>query len=565
MVATALAVVPSVSGNTVASSTLVFEGPLTDNLDGTFSGTIMAAQDFDVYAKVGSIVNSDDSSIDGQPVGADHDPYPLWYPDVPDAALGGPGDQSYDGEYYALHLNGDTWEVWYLATEGDPTSGPGNYNGDPYNPIYGCMDWQNMYAVEYDQNWEQQWSGKYEDIKLQYPGFDVQINDIGNGNYQVILTPGFGDQPQDSEESEDINTAVTIAGGGTGDNVGGWEFPIIKAKWEVTNNNQQDDDPSTDGTQVIPNVGGKKTIQFYAAILSGSANIHDTNVGSVYAYVYHPDCSYKYKVPMDLVSKNTGQNRWANVITNNPSVVKYADGYNESEVTEEISQYLSCKIYYGEAEIDYCQPAGYYKVGVRAFDGYDWCEALWNQFWYVPTAAIALDFDAVNYGSAVTVGSDRWAEGDLAWDGEGGSGVPTVRNYGNVPVDLSLLQDDMHFSKDSSGAWNVEYDARLGALGTTYRYDPFCEKSVWPSGGTAEDANYFGTLDLCTQEKIDFSIHIKEAEPSEQYTGTMKIFAVQIDNPPYETPSINQITTESLMQTKPVGAPEPPCCTDPIV
>ena len=175
-----------VEANTVASSTLVFEGPLTYHGGGVYSGTILCVQDFDVYAQVGSIVDSSASSIDGNPVGSDHDAYPNWSPDVPDAYDDG---DIYGGGYYALNLSGNSWALWYLQTPGDPNSGPGSYNGDTYDPFYGYVYWANMYAREYGQNWEQNWSWGYENIDLQYPGFTMSIASLGSGQYRVTLTP----------------------------------------------------------------------------------------------------------------------------------------------------------------------------------------------------------------------------------------------------------------------------------------------------------------------------------------------------------------------------------------
>ncbi|MGD2249150.1 MAG: hypothetical protein PVF58_12155 [Candidatus Methanofastidiosia archaeon] len=177
-----------VGGNTIASSTMVFEGPLTDHGGGVYSGTILGVKDFDVFAKVGSIIDSDASSIDGDPVGADHDAYPNWDPDVPDVYDDGDG---FGGGYYALNLNGNTWALWYLQTPGDPSSGPASYMGDTYDPFHGHMDWAHMCAVEDGQNWEQTWTWGSENIALQYPGFHVEITSIGQGQYRVILTPAF--------------------------------------------------------------------------------------------------------------------------------------------------------------------------------------------------------------------------------------------------------------------------------------------------------------------------------------------------------------------------------------
>jgi len=165
---------------------MVFEGEL-EKTGGAYSGIILATQDFDVYAKIGSTVVSPASSIDGKLVGPDHDAWPNWDPDVPDAAIGGTGDQTYDGNWYALHLAQDnTWSVCYLNTQGTTTAGCN------YNPLSGAIDWGTMYATEDDQNWAEYaegWDGGAENVELELPGFYVEVKDLGNGEYRVTLTP----------------------------------------------------------------------------------------------------------------------------------------------------------------------------------------------------------------------------------------------------------------------------------------------------------------------------------------------------------------------------------------
>jgi len=576
MVATAVAFVPSVSAaNTVASSTMIFEGTLTANVDGTYDGVVyMVNEDvenlgdqeagYDIYAKEGDAARfSGDPDVD--PI-VGHDGWPDWDPDTP------------DWYQYSLELSANAWALRNHAgsTESDPHSTEARGV-----PMSGCMDWDNMYAIETDvgeyisgtgtpanpgwaaangggaQAWDMDWSWGSEVVPLQYPGFEVQIIDLGSDNYRVILTPGYGiGEPTVPEQPNALINMVTIAGGSTGQ--GGWENPIIKAKWEVTSTgNQHDDDMQTIGTQVAPFIGGKATVYYYAVILQRSAAIH-----SAYAYVYHPDCSYKYKVPLTPLGTTPGQNAWNNVKTNNPSVITYNSGYTEGEIDIELADYLNCVVYRGSAYIDYCQAAGFYKVGVRAFDGMAWSETLWNQFWYIPTAAIALDFSVVNYGNAVTVGTNTWRDGNLVW----GDSIPTVRNYGNVPVELKVLHDDMFFAKDSSDTWNVEFDARLGPSGGTVVSNilPFCEHLDWDSAvKTSDDATSIGVLDLCTEEKLDFSIHIKEANPGTLYEGNMILYALISGEPVWDTPLVNEITDEELHQTMPPGAPYPPCCGSP--
>jgi len=359
----------------------------------------------------------------------------------------------------------------------------------------------------------------------------------------------------ESVHEQNVTTQVKIAS--VDDPSTNWIPPVVKCKWEVTEtSNQHDDDLLTDGAQVLPNPGGDKTIHFYAVIEENSGSIQ-----SAYAYVYHPDRTFKYKVPLEPLDRPTGQAVWTTVNNNNPNVVEYntTAGYNYDEVNLEINEYLGAKVYYGHADINYCQPAGEYWVGVRAFDGMTWSDTFWNTLDYLPTAYIAVDFSTINYGDAVTVCKNTWAEGNLKW----GDDEPTVRNYGNVPVDIKIAQDDMQFARDSTGAWNVVFDARLGTDGSVVEnIFPFVEWRDWDTTTiTPDDAYSIGTLPLCTQEKLDFSIHIKEANPGAIYSGHMKIFAVQHGDPydtPYATPDYNSITGQPLKQTMPPGSPTPP-------
>lgn len=180
----------TVAANTVASSTMYFKGQLTYNSSaGGYDGTIGAAADFDVYAKVGSTVTSPVSSIDGTTVGSDHDAYPNWDPDVPDAY----DETENKHEHYALSLDASasTWELWYVSPENtfNQASYDDGANTYEYEPFGGTVDWASNLATETGQNWEQQWSWGYENIQLQYPYFSMSFTDVGEGNYEVEMTP----------------------------------------------------------------------------------------------------------------------------------------------------------------------------------------------------------------------------------------------------------------------------------------------------------------------------------------------------------------------------------------
>ncbi len=185
-----LLIASSAMANTVESSTMTFQGSLTADGSGGYVGTIGAAADINVYAKEGSIVDADgSSSIHGQAVGSDHDAWPSWDPDVPDAY----DEDTEQHDYYALNLNGNEWELWYVNSAGSLTQASYNDGNTVYDyaPMGGTVDWTEGYATEAGQNWEQQWSWGYENVALEHAGFDITVVETspGSGVYDVTMTP----------------------------------------------------------------------------------------------------------------------------------------------------------------------------------------------------------------------------------------------------------------------------------------------------------------------------------------------------------------------------------------
>ncbi len=217
--------VGTVSANSIDSSTIFFEGTLTDDGDGSYSGTVDAVSGsyyipggpgtvwdpvdlryetpdgreavggWDVYAEYGGDAYYDD--LFQGVIGSDHDAYSssggwgaFWDPDVP------------DWDHYQLTFSGNNWYLEYKSIHlGTPMSGD--------------VDWSDMYAYETDvgsyrgtvpadpdandgdaalngggaQAWDMDWTWGSEAIPLEYPGFDLEIDYLYAGVYSVILTP----------------------------------------------------------------------------------------------------------------------------------------------------------------------------------------------------------------------------------------------------------------------------------------------------------------------------------------------------------------------------------------
>jgi hypothetical protein len=294
-----------------------------------------------------------------------------------------------------------------------------------------------------------------------------------------------------------VTTEVTVqTGGGTA--------PIVKCKWETP-----DDDPAIPGTQVNPPCvfEAKKTVTYWAVVTDAEDN---GNVGQVSAEVFHPDGTPKYQVPMHKVDKfGLGIPEFEAAVA--ADLVAFNPPYDAAEVLNEL-QKCTAEVWMGSADLDYHQMAGDYRVEVMAIDqNGNNSVPLINTFLYVPTACLEIDFDMVNYGS-VAICKNKWIAGDTVWDTPIGPNPATTRNIGNAAARIIIHQDDMGFGQDVTGAWNVEFDARLGSDPVNeVVYDP-CTPTPLPN-----------PLPRCNTDELDFSIHVKKGISGQSYTGTMTI------------------------------------------
>ena len=203
-----------VLANTVGSSTLEFEGALTDAGGGIYTGTIAATagSGFDIYGEEG--VNAWFGDNPG-PVwtsllmGADHDAWPTWDPDTP------------DWYQYSLNLYEDAGvQKWAVRNHAGATADHPWYDTAWWGaeippmgvPMSGVMEWSSLYAAETDVGaylpgtgtpeipngaagygggagaWDMDWSWGSEVVPLELAGFAVTLTDLG-GDFNVVLTP----------------------------------------------------------------------------------------------------------------------------------------------------------------------------------------------------------------------------------------------------------------------------------------------------------------------------------------------------------------------------------------
>jgi hypothetical protein len=311
--------------------------------------------------------------------------------------------------------------------------------------------------------------------------------------------------------------------------------------------------PWTPGLQVRPIPKCSVRVGYYAIVTDPEGV--DT-VSAVYADIWHPDFSFKYQIeltPIYVGDEPSAIAEWEHAVDCHYDLIEFLDEavYGDYEIWDELHQ-ADAYIYYGEALISYCQPGGTYYVGVRGHDSFGaWCDYLYNSFLYIPTAAIEVDFDTLNYGTCV-ISSNKWIGGDDLMDdaGDPTKNKATVRNTGNTPVQLFVWQDDMQFGQTGE-SWNVIFDARLGAPtdNDPVEYLPYETCCLMPG------VRIPGILGLCTKEKLDFSIHVFKGFPTDpesdppaplEYSGSMKLFAAIDGVPAWQTPFMFQ-------QTAPLG------------
>ena len=317
-----------------------------------------------------------------------------------------------------------------------------------------------------------------------------------------------------------IPTDVTVT-------AGQGEQPIIKCKWETPDDG--DVTHSTLGTQILPPLAWEvnKTVGFFAVVTDPMGH---ANIAAVYADVYHPMVSpwcgsFKYQIELNKVTDiAAGLTMFNDAVTENLIDFNSAN-YTEADIIHQLEQELA-HVYM----LEYCeglwyeQPAGDYRVVVKAINLQNISLTLENYMTYVGVSGVEVDFTEFTYG-AVIPGVHKVVGGDMDFNVskpkagyDTGNGA-TVRNIGNTTAQVTISQADL---KDISGIplgktgtdWNVEFDARLGVNGTWMVFPPEFEVTL-PE-----------VLPLSDWNKLDFSIEIFKYGTQGEWTGEITIGSV---------------------------------------
>jgi len=343
---------------------------------------------------------------------------------------------------------------------------------------------------------------------------------------------------------------------------GGGSLPIVKAKWEMKgpclDESDTDyvacpgigeglDDDSAAGAQFnAPGEWNADMNYTVCAIATDPNGVSD--IAGVYADIYYPiDKAFHDKTPstdthrdqdngtqdegelgcgafieqntLQQLTKDEGYHLFCEIIhDNNNNLPVFYPGYDYDEICSADGELLkeTAYVYCSDKKLIWEDPAGNYKVEVIAQDkAGNSSERRENFFEYVPFTGFEKDFTSVTYGQ-VMLGTHKRISGDLTFGNN--ADTPTIRNTGNTRLWMKVAQDDMGLGQ-SSGVWNVRYDARVGNNEADWsNYNPFGYKGESP--GTYRKLE--DILDLSEVEEMDFSILVQKWPDAEtSYNGTM--------------------------------------------
>ena len=312
-------------------------------------------------------------------------------------------------------------------------------------------------------------------------------------NPYIPTTPGYV-----IGQTTIVNTQASITGGGTP--------PVVEYAWVLP-----DEDPLTAGTQIWPYASTERT-NLYACVVVSDPNGRD-NVADVYIDVYHPQgqplcASFKYQkhgVKLDIVS-NKADIEACKTAALNAGLITQAE---YTDINYNIFNQTKYFMYKVDLKCNYCQPAGEYEARTFAVDQQGGVATPKSpKFTWIPSVILQIDFyNGVKFGEIIP-GVEQTIQGD---DNMLTNESPTVKNEGNVPIEISLNNSKMigkTYKKDI-----LDFDAMFRSEYKTYK--------------ALEKVTFANSLELCNTRKIDFSVKAPLGTPVDLYEGAITVIAAQ--------------------------------------
>jgi len=299
---------------------------------------------------------------------------------------------------------------------------------------------------------------------------------------------------------------------------------------DLNNNESGDLNHQLNFTQIEPKPGDAMTevltpFRKYAII---SDPVGRDDISQVFEWLTYPD---GFETPEEIATKMT--NAEAMVILNAALAAGLVDDtiilnpvnlYTEYDTLEWMLRDDKNQAYMYEIDNDlnnHNEP-GWYTVNFKAVDLIGGESQSTIQFQYMSLEALQLDFDTVNYGQ-VHIGVQKWASGDDVFDPSLTSDLPTVKNQGNVDINLIVGASSMWGMEGTSQELIADYlsvEFMGEHVNSIYAVAP-----AVAGQGLATPVQLQGVLTPCTSTQISFDMWIDPAAgvAANIYQGTMDI------------------------------------------
>jgi hypothetical protein len=167
---------------------------------------------------------------------------------------------------------------------------------------------------------------------------------------------------------------------------------------------------------------------------------------------------------------------------------------------------MECVGYSGTVNLDCCDPSGTWCVTVRATDSEGLFNEMKNTFELMSLKALDIDFTSLAFGT-INPGSSGEVKGDDTFSD--GDGNPTVKNIGNDPIDVEMLQADL-----TGGAGTILGSNMEGNVSDVEGYQSLNPAHEFNTNIECEDTDY-----------IDFKLNIPLGTKPGSYSGILTITA----------------------------------------
>ncbi|MBI5060975.1 MAG: hypothetical protein HZB67_01535 [Candidatus Aenigmarchaeota archaeon] len=268
--------------------------------------------------------------------------------------------------------------------------------------------------------------------------------------------------------------------------------PWIEAKWELP-----DDNTAVPGTQVLPVQNGVKIVRKCVAVCDNNGAV---DIISVIGRTYYPDTTLKELETLHIAT-----------------TAEFTECQVEIYDPEFINKPGVCELYVGNINMQYYDPAGNYTVEVIAGDSGGLQNPpdppAKNQFEYLELVALELDTTLVDFGS-IAPGTTSQVLGDADMIT---ASAPTIKNAGNVPIDLDpIIATDLTTAVGAS----IANDNLATGFQTSF-FDVFLGADASPF------AKYDLNLTLTGLNLENFQLAVPLATAPGAYTGSVTLTAVK--------------------------------------